>query len=106
MHRNWNDIPHNPTVRMTFPSSSLSFTSTTIPLISFLRSLFRLNETIAGVITVLSSDMIDPDALAMVMDDNEKPISRRYVISVAEYARTVSCNKAAAIEAGHMETKK
>jgi hypothetical protein len=55
---------------------------------------------------VLDKAMMAPEALAMVIEDSEKPISSRYVMSVAEYARTVSCSNAEAIEAGHIGIEK
>ena len=62
--------------------------------------------TRAGVMTVLERAIIAPDALAIVIEDSEKPISNVYVISVAEYARTVSCKSAEAMEAGHIGIEK
>ena len=55
---------------------------------------------------VPESPRIEPDALAMVMDDSENPISSRYVIRVAEYAKTVSCSRAIEMEAGHIGNEK
>jgi hypothetical protein len=56
--------------------------------------------------TVLERAIIAPDALAIVIEYSEKPISNVYVISVAEYARTVSCKSAEAMEAGHIGIEK
>jgi hypothetical protein len=56
--------------------------------------------------TVLDRAMMAPEAFAIVMEDNEKPISSRYVMRVAEYARTVSCSKAEAMDAGHIGIEK
>jgi hypothetical protein len=70
------------------------------------RCLFFIYLTTAGVMAVLDNAMIEPDALAIVIEDKEKPISSRYVISVAEYARTVSCSSAPAIDAGQIAIEK
>ena len=68
--------------------------------------LFLIYPTKAGVIRVLDKAMIVPEALAIVIEDSEKPISSRYVMSVAEYAKTVSCSIELAIDAGHIGSEK
>jgi len=49
---------------------------------------------------------MEPDALAAVMAESENPISSKYVIRVAEYARTVSCGREIDIDAGQMGNEK